>query len=66
MYQNKFETSRVCKVTILWNQQMQTDRTILINKLNIIIPDNKKGMFILIYVQFQETEMRLKTKVRRC
>jgi hypothetical protein len=57
MYQNQFETSRECTVPILWSQQMQTDRTIFINKLNIIIPDHEKGTFMLIYVQFQETEI---------
>ena len=30
------------KVTILWNQQMQTDRTILNNKPDIIIQGNEK------------------------
>jgi len=30
------------KVTILWNQQVRTDRTIPNNKPDIIIHDNKK------------------------
>jgi hypothetical protein len=34
------ETSRGGKVTILWNQQVQTDRTIPNNKSDIIIRDN--------------------------
>ena len=37
------ETSRGGKVTILWNQQVQTDRTISNNKPDIIIRDNEKG-----------------------
>jgi len=37
------ETSRGGKVTILWNQQIQTDRTIPNNKSDIIIHDNGKG-----------------------
>ena len=34
------ETSQGGKVTILWNQQIQTDRTIPNNKSDIIIRDN--------------------------
>jgi flagellar hook assembly protein FlgD len=37
------KTSHAGKVTILWNQQVWTDRTIPNNKLNIIIRGNKKG-----------------------
>jgi len=42
------KTSQGGKVTILWNQQVQTDRTIPNNKPDIIIHDNEKGtcMFI--------------------
>ena len=34
------ETSQGRKVTILWNQQVQTDRTLPNNKSDIIICDN--------------------------
>ena len=37
------ETSKGGKVTISWNQQVQTDRTIPNNKPEIIICDNEKG-----------------------
>ena len=37
------ETSQGGKVTILWNQQIRTDRTIPNNKPDIIIRDNEKG-----------------------
>jgi hypothetical protein len=40
----------VGKVTILWNQQVQTDRTVPNNKPDIIIRDNEKGTFMLIDV----------------
>jgi hypothetical protein len=40
----------VGKVTILWNQQVQTDRTIPNNKPDIIIRNNGKGTCILIDV----------------
>jgi tRNA(Ser,Leu) C12 N-acetylase TAN1 len=40
----------VGKVTILWNQQVQTDRTIPNNKPGIIIWDNEKGTCMLINV----------------
>ena len=35
------------KVTILWNQQVQINRTIPSNKLDIIIRDNEKGTSML-------------------
>jgi hypothetical protein len=44
------ETSRGSKVTILWNQQVQTDRTIPNNKPDIVIRDNEKGTCMLILV----------------
>jgi len=42
------ETSRGGKV---WNQQIQTDRTIPNNKPDIIIRDNEKGTCMLINVE---------------
>ena len=36
------ETGQGGNVTILWNQQFQTDRTIPNNKLDIIIRDNER------------------------
>jgi len=44
------ETSQGGKVTILWNQKIQTDRTIPNNKPDIIIRDNEKGTCMLIDV----------------
>ena len=44
------ETSQGGKVTILWNQQVQTDRNIPNNKPDIIIRDNEKGTCMLIDV----------------
>jgi len=44
------ETSQGEKVTILWNQQVQTHRTIPSNEPDIIIRDNKKGTCMLIDV----------------
>ena len=44
------ETSQRDKVTILLNQQVQTDRTIPNNKPDIIIRDNEKGTCMLIEV----------------
>jgi hypothetical protein len=42
------ETGQGGKVTILWNQQVQTDRTIPNNKPDIIIRHNEKKTCILI------------------
>jgi hypothetical protein len=44
------ETSQGGKVTILWNQQLQTDTTLPNNKPDIIIRDNEKGTCMLIDV----------------
>ena len=44
------ETIQGGKVTILWNQQSQTDRNISNNKPDIIIRDNEKGTCRLIDV----------------
>ena len=44
------ETSQGGKVTVLWNQQIQTDRTVPNNKPQIIIRDNEKGTCMLIEV----------------
>jgi hypothetical protein len=38
------------KVTILWNQQVQTDRSIFESKPDVIIHDNDNGIFTLIFV----------------
>ena len=43
-------TNQGGKVTVLWNQQVQTDRTIPNNKPDIIIQDNEKGTCMLIDV----------------
>jgi hypothetical protein len=42
----KISRSPEGKVTIVWNQQVQTDRTIPNNKPDIIIHDNEKGTYI--------------------
>jgi len=42
------ETGHESKVTVLWNQQVQTDRTIPRHKPYIIICDNKQGTCMLI------------------
>ena len=44
------ETSQAGKVTVLWNQQVQTDRTVRNNKPDIIVRDNEKGTCMLIDV----------------
>ena len=44
------ETGQGGNVTILWNQQVQIDRTIPNNKIDIIIRDNEKRTCMLIEV----------------
>jgi hypothetical protein len=41
------ETSHEIKVTILWNQEAKTPRTIPNNKPNIMIHDNEKETYLL-------------------
>ena len=48
------ESSQGSKVTILWNQQIQTDITIHYNKPDIIIRDNEKGTCMLIDAAISE------------
>ena len=49
MYRNQSKHSHKSKVNILWNQQVQTDRTIPDTKPDIIIRDHEKGTCKLIY-----------------
>jgi hypothetical protein len=44
------ETSQGGKITKLWNQQVQTDRTIPNDKPDIVIRENEKGTCMLIDV----------------
>jgi len=44
---NSVETGHEGELTILWIQQVQSNRTIPNNKLDIIIHDNKKGTRML-------------------
>ena len=50
MYQKSFETSHEGKVTIVWNQQVRTDKTIPNDKPDITVLHNKKGTCMLIDV----------------
>jgi len=59
------ETSQGGKVTILWNQQVQTDRTIHINKPDIIIRDNEKGTCMLIDVAISGDRNVIKKEVEK-
>jgi hypothetical protein len=58
------ETSQGSKVTILWNQQVQTDRTIPNNKPDIIIQDNEKGTYMLIDVAISGDRNVIKKRSR--
>jgi len=51
------ETGQGGNVTILWNQQVQSDRTIPNNKPDIIIRDNEKRTCMLIDVAISGAEM---------
>ena len=59
------ETSQGGKVTILWNQQVQTDRTIPNNKPDIIICDNGKGTRMLTDVAISENRNVIKKEAEK-
>ena len=59
------ETSRGGKVTILWNQQVQTGRSVPNNKPDIIIRDNVKGTFMLTDAAISGNRNEIKKKPRR-
>ena len=59
------ETSQGGKVTLLWNQQLQTNRTIHNNKPDIIISDNEKGTCMLIDVAISGDRNVIKKKRNR-
>jgi hypothetical protein len=66
-YESKsVETSRGGKVTILWNQQIQTDGTILSNTPDIVISDNEKGMCMLIDVSIPYVNRCLNPRRQEC
>ena len=63
------ETSQGGKVTILWNQHVQTDRTIPNNKPDSIIRDNEKGTCMLIDVAISGHRNVIKKeadKIKKC
>jgi hypothetical protein len=59
------ETDQGSTVTILWNQQVQTDRTIPNNKTDIIVRDNEKGTCMLIDVAMSGDRNVIKKKPRK-
>jgi hypothetical protein len=59
------ETSQGGNVTILWNQQVQIDRTIPNNKTDIIIRDNEKRTCMLIDVAISGDRNVIKKKPRK-
>jgi hypothetical protein len=59
------EVSQEGKVTILWNQQVQTDGTISKNKLDIIIHDNEKGTRMPMGVAISEDRNVIEKEVKK-
>jgi hypothetical protein len=51
------ESGHEGKVTISWNQQEQTDRTISTNKRDIVIRDNKKATCLLTSREHTKTQI---------
>jgi len=59
------ETNQGGKVTILWNQQIQTDRTIPNNKPDIIIRGNEKGTCMSIDVAISGDRNAIKKEAEK-
>ena len=59
------ETRHEGKVTILWNQQVRTNRTVPSNKPDIIIHDNKKGTYTLIEAAILGDRIVIKKEAER-
>jgi hypothetical protein len=59
------ETGQEGSVTLLWNQQFQTDRTILNSKPDIIIRDNEKRTCMLLDVAISGDRNVIKKKPRK-
>jgi hypothetical protein len=59
------ETSHKGKVTILWNQQVQTDRTIPKNKPNIITQVTEEGTCMLIDFAFSGDRNMIKKEAKK-
>ena len=59
------ETSPGGKITILWNQQVQTDRTISNNKPDTIIRGNEKGTCVLIDVAISRDRNVIKKEAKK-
>jgi hypothetical protein len=55
----------VGKVTILWNQKVQTNRTIPNNKPDIMIWDNEKGTYMLIDIAIPGNRSVIKKEVTK-
>jgi hypothetical protein len=59
------ETSQEDQVTILWNQQVQTDRAIHNNKTNIAARDNENETCVLIDVAISEGRNVMKKETEK-
>ena len=59
------ETIQGGKVTILWNPQVQTDRTVPNNKPDIIIRDNEKRTYMLLDVAISGDRKVIKNEAEK-
>jgi len=62
---NTLERSHEGKVTILWNQQVQTGKTSHYNKSEVIISNYEKGTWMLIDVTVSGDKNVIKTEVKK-
>jgi hypothetical protein len=59
------ETNHEGKVTMLWNQQVQSDRTIANNKPDIMIHVNEEGSYLPIDIAVSGERNMIKKEVKK-
>jgi hypothetical protein len=59
------KTNHEGKVTILWNQQVQSDRTIANNKPDIMIHVNKEGSYLPVDIAISGERNMIKKEAKR-
>jgi len=67
MYRNQWNSceSKVTLLTLLWNQEVKTVRTVPNSQLDIAICDNEKGMPLWIYIGISDGRNVIKKEAEK-
>jgi hypothetical protein len=57
--------SKVTLLTLLWNRQVKTVRTVPSSQLDIVICDNEKGMSLWMYIAISEDRNVIKKEAEK-